>query len=377
MLSGLRKVARDPARRSIRFFAWLIAPSPRCDSLPHQIAGFITGSMEREVVLQRRPLLNCSYQEFRDPADLCHAYRTLNPHIREFIDLAPGNTFRHWVGGLMVNGTPLVAGIVTRTRVCLGDSPDLALIVMHRGVLDLCSRTGTVAAQAGGIVLAPMAGNELELSGARCAIRLQPAAIARAAVAMAGRGSGGFWRSRHWSEQLTPICLQAGHPQARVIHGLIRTIDRCFAVGAQVAKRLGLDDQIHRVAASLLQPELLSEEPRDLGRLRERGGRIALDELIDYIRANLDQPLPLSNLEARSHYSRRALQYAFQDRFACSPKQWIREQRLALALEQLQADGHRPTVRHVALACGYLSSSHFCSDFKRRYGITPAQASRL
>jgi hypothetical protein len=46
----------------------------------------------------------------------------------------------------------VVAGIVTRTRVCLGDSPDLLLIVMHRGVLDLCSRTGTVAAQAGGIV---------------------------------------------------------------------------------------------------------------------------------------------------------------------------------------------------------------------------------
>jgi AraC-like DNA-binding protein len=160
---------------------------------------------------------------------------------------------------------------------------------------------------------------------------------------MAGRGSGGFWRSRHWSEQLTPISLQAGHPQARVIHGLIRSIDRCFAIGAQVAKRLGLDDQIHRVAASLLQPELLSEEP-----------------------------LPLSDLEARSDYSRRALQYAFQERFGCSPKQWILEQRLALALEQLQADGQRPTVRNVALACGYLSSFHFCSDFKRRYGTTPA-----
>ena len=124
-------------------------------------------------------------------------------------------------------------------------------------------------------------------------------------------------------------------------------------------------------------PELLSEEPRDLGRVRERVGRDAFDDLIDYIRANLDQPLRLSDLEARSHYSRRSLQYGFQDRFVCSPKQWIREQRLTLALEQLQADGKRPTVKNVVIACGYLNSAHFCSDFKRLYGITPLQVSRL
>ena len=141
--------------------------------------------------------------------------------------------------------------------------------------------------------------------------------------------------------------------------------------------RLGLDDQIHRVAATMIQPKLLHEEAGDLGRVRERGGRDAFDELIDYIRANLDQPLRLSDLEARSHYSRRSLQYSFQERLGCSPKQWIREQRLAMALEQLQADGKRPTVKNVALACGYLNTPHFSTDFKRRYGITPAQASRL
>ena len=193
---------------------------------------------------------------------------------------------------------------------------------------------------------------------------LQPETIARAAAAMAGRRSELPPRARQRFEGMHPVHLQAGQPQARAIHALIRTIDSCFAVGAGVAMRLGLDDQIHRVAATLIQPELLSEEPRDLGRVRERGGRDAFDLLIDYIRANLDQPLRLSDLEARSHYSRRSLQYGFQERFGCSPKQWIREQRLALALEQLQADGKRPTVKNVALACGYLHSAHFCSDFR-------------
>jgi AraC-like DNA-binding protein len=146
------------------------------------------------------------------------------------------------------------------------------------------------------------------------------------------------------------VALPAGHPQATVIQQLIRTIDACLAAGPQVAMRLGLDDQLQRTVASLLQPELLSEEPDDL--------------------------LRMSDLEARSHYSRRALQYAFQERLGCSPKQWIREQRLALALEQLQADGNRPTIRAVALACGYLDADHFRTHFKRRFGMTPSQARR-
>ena len=57
-------------------------------------------------------------------------------------------------------------------------------------------------------------------------------------------------------------------------------------------------------AAALLDPELLVVEPADLGRCWERDGRGSFDELIDYIRANLDQPLRLSDLEARSHYSK-------------------------------------------------------------------------
>ena len=109
---------------------------------------------------------------------------------------------------------------------------------------------------------------------------------------------------------------------------------------------------------------------------RTPDGRRSFDDLIDYIRAHLDQPLRLSDLEAQSHYSRRALQYAFRERLNSTPKQWIREQRLALALEELRREPRR-SIQAVALSCGYLRVSHFSQDFKTRFGISPSQARRL
>jgi AraC-like DNA-binding protein len=158
---------------------------------------------------------------------------------------------------------------------------------------------------------------------------------------------------------------------------MLRTIDASLAMGRSVAAHLALDDVLHRTAATLLHPELLWAEPADL--LCHRDGRAPrnFDILIDYILANLDQPLTLSDLEARSHYSRRSLQYAFQEQLQCSPKQWIREQRLMVAMRKFQCDGQRPSVQEVAQACGYANLSHFSRDFKARFGINPSTAKRL
>ncbi|MEB3156975.1 MAG: hypothetical protein VKO26_06010 [Cyanobacteriota bacterium] len=72
--------------------------------------------------------------------------------------------------------------------------------------------------------------------------------------------------------------------------------------------RLGLDDVLHRLVAAHLDPALLEEGPADRERAHTREGKSAIDDPLDDIRHNLDQPLRLSDLEARSHSSRRALQ---------------------------------------------------------------------
>jgi len=84
-------------------------------------------------------------------------------------------------------------------------------------------------------------------------------------------------------------------------------------------------------------------------------------------------PLSLSQLEARSGYSRRALQRAFQQRFGCGPMQWSRRRRLELALEQLTQSSTDDSVSVIARRCGYLSLASFSRDFGNVYGRRPSE----
>ncbi len=321
------------------------------------------------------PIKNCSYQEFRDPAALHEAYSQI-ARLQGFTSLVPDHRCLHKTGYLNINDVPLMASGATPFATWPDSGSDVNLIVLMQGSVKLSNQKIDAQISSGGILVASVVEHELRITGSRCAVRLRRTAIESAAGAMAGRPSGVVRRRPRLLDQVSPMALQAGNAQAAAVHSLIRHIDDCYGAGPQIASQLGLDDVVHRLVASLLHPELLAEEPSDLLRHRERAGRESFDELLSYIKANLQQPLRLSDLESRSHYSRRSLQYAFHERLGCSPKQWIREQRLALALEQLQGDSKRPVIRQVALACGYQDLSHFCADFKRRYGMTPLQATR-
>ena len=97
---------------------------------------------------------------------------------------------------------------------------------------------------------------------------------------------------------------------------------------------------------------------------------------MDWLLAHLQEPISLSDIEQRSSYSRRSLQYAFKERFGCGPMQWLRQQRLAKARALLeQAAGHGG-LRDVAMACGYLSQASFSRDFLARYGERPSRVQR-
>ena len=161
-----------------------------------------------------------------------------------------------------------------------------------------------------------------------------------------------------------------------MLRQLIDQLDPLLDLSPILLERLQLDDQIYRLMAALIVPELTQESPYDRLRHREREGRDAFDELIDYIKANLDQPLNLTLLEARSHYSRRALQYAFRERLGCTATQWIRQQRLDLARQLLEHPRIGDTVASIAMASGYRSLSLFSVDFQQRFHLKPSDLLR-
>lgn len=135
-----------------------------------------------------------------------------------------------------------------------------------------------------------------------------------------------------------------------------------------------LHQQLYRLIAALIFADLRDGHLTTESAPHQKDRR--LDRVLDYISLNIDQPLSLSVLESQSNYCRRTLHYAFQQRFGCSPKQWIRQQRMALALERLKDPQLGDTVATVAKACGYRSLGRFSIDFQQSYGCKPSAVLR-
>ena len=137
----------------------------------------------------------------------------------------------------------------------------------------------------------------------------------------------------------------------------------------------GLDQVIQRTVLLLLCGDLILQARRDDEAPVGSKARI-IDDLITWIRANLDHPIQLQDLEARSGYSQRSLRNAFHERFGCGPVHWIRSQRLEAARVRLLDPGPGDSVSQVAAACGYRHLSQFSRDFQLAFGVRPSALMR-
>lgn len=90
---------------------------------------------------------------------------------------------------------------------------------------------------------------------------------------------------------------------------------------------------------------------------------------LDYIAANLGDPLTVTELAKQVNLSSSAFSRLFRKVTGCSPYQFVKEKRLNLA-RQLLDDG-RLGVTDVSRTVGYTSLSHFIKEFRNRFGATP------
>ena len=141
--------------------------------------------------------------------------------------------------------------------------------------------------------------------------------------------------------------------------------------------RLGIPKQLSLLSALLASPGVCATLASEQALPREGGVADAIDELIVYMQNNLSEPLNLTVLERYSHYSRRALQYAFRQRFGCTITQWLRAHRLDLAYDHFLQAKPGETVASIARRCGYRSVSLFSLDFQKRFHLKPSTLLRL
>ncbi len=172
------------------------------------------------------------------------------------------------------------------------------------------------------------------------------------------------------------VLSRRADPRIERLHNLLMETmaytERCLVSGGAVNPMLRLDDLIRRLVVMLLVPDLLDAATA----ATPISEPFLHQQLVDWLLAHLDQPISLSELEQRSSYSRRALQYAFKQRFGRGPMQWLRQQRLAKARALLEQPGSSGGLTQVAQACGYLCQGSFSRDFLARYGERPSQVKR-
>jgi AraC-like DNA-binding protein len=199
--------------------------------------------------------------------------------------------------------------------------------------------------------------------------------LKKTAAAIAGIGIS----ERRFTSQLD--FARVIHPQDKRSQQLLAVLRQSFRLLDHEDLRdggdldlLNVDDLIYRTLALLLCPNLakiIQNEPST------RSSREQIfDDLLEWSRANLHTPIKLTQLEERSGYSRRNLQLAFQQRFGCGPIQWVRQQRLEQARQDLLNPTPGDSVAGIARRYGFSSLAVFSRDFRGHYGVPPSQLLR-
>ena len=103
------------------------------------------------------------------------------------------------------------------------------------------------------------------------------------------------------------------------------------------------------------------------------------DEAVEQVRAILAsryaERLSLGAVAREVHVSPFHLTRRFRARTGRSLHQYRNEIRLRRSL-QLVCDGFRADIGHAAVAVGYSSHSHFCTSFRRAFGLPPSRLRR-
>ncbi|RYE91888.1 MAG: helix-turn-helix domain-containing protein, partial [Myxococcales bacterium] len=99
-------------------------------------------------------------------------------------------------------------------------------------------------------------------------------------------------------------------------------------------------------------------------------GEHRLGELLDWVRANLSQPLDVDALAARVAMSRRTFTRQFRRLTGTSVTPWLLEQRLQLAQRLLEASDQ--PVERVAEAAGFGSGASLRQHFAAAFATTPS-----
>lgn len=154
-----------------------------------------------------------------------------------------------------------------------------------------------------------------------------------------------------------------------------------FLSTAIMSRSAAMEDRRHMQGMEAMLIELYGEF---ISRLAEKAGtRKALSagaryvaKAEEYMRANLDEPLTVSEIAAAIGVSPRSLQLAFREVRSAAPREILALMRLHLVHEKLRFDKSEAGVTEIALQCGVANIGRFASFYREMYGEKPSTTRR-
>lgn len=110
-------------------------------------------------------------------------------------------------------------------------------------------------------------------------------------------------------------------------------------------------------------------QPRPMAEKRHE----ALTKVLDVIDSPENEVWRVSELCEMTQVSRRTMQYAFEEKFRVSPKQYLQARRLIAVKRQLEYASDDDQVGDIASKNGYWHMGQFAADFRDYFGKLPSE----
>jgi AraC-like DNA-binding protein len=192
-------------------------------------------------------------------------------------------------------------------------------------------------------------------------LQIDPALVRQVSSDMLERRTTAFRSRDAQAQPVQPACVSALDQD---LLGVVLRFLRAVGTGTdrRVLAPLYLQEMVYRV----LQRE---QYARLLSLAAAESASNPVSAVLEYVHSHLSEPLTVADMADLVRLSPSAFAHLFRDVTGRSPYQFVKEMRLDRARELL-VDGDF-TVARISKEVGYASVSHFISEFRGRFGVTP------
>lgn len=280
------------------------------------------------------------------------------------------NEFQHKLSAVNINGMRVVATASTPIEANIADARDASLMIPLSGhcVTTFDGRNYEWTADQTACLMPKVGRGGFGTERSALMLDLDPERLQQTWRAMAGDDAS----------SLAQISLEA--PQTLALNvGGVNFSDAYRHIGGlidalngdqQLLDKSGLDDLLYRLTVMLMRPKAFIDG--DLASTSQVNAA-TLEQLCQYIVANLGKRITMTELEMLSGSSSRTLQYQFKHRFGCSPMRWVTQQRLDACRARFLSAQANESVTTVAIAYGFTNLGNFARMYAERFGELPSE----